>query len=144
VARTVPEAAWDHGAVSSLDLAHRYGAPPRWRRPAVIALSVVIGLVFAVWLAWTTFVHATPEAESSLVGWRVVDAHRATAHVDVALRDGVRASCVVRAYAADHTTVGELAFTPRDGRNDLDIRTERRATSVELIGCTTPDQPRPR
>ena len=54
------------------------------------------------------------------------------------------ASCRVRAFAEDHTTVGEISFTPAQGRNDVEIRTERRATSIDLIGCTTPDQERPR
>ena len=62
----------------------------------------------------------------------------------VQLEDGVEASCRVRALAEDKTAVGELAFTPVDGVNEVVIRTERRATSVEKLGCTSPDQPRPR
>ena len=50
----------------------------------------------------------------------------------------------MRAYAEDHTSVGELAFTPADGDNEVVVRTERRATSLEKIGCTAPGQPRPR
>jgi hypothetical protein len=59
----------------------------------------------------------------------------------------VEASCTLRAYAVDHTTVGELTFTPdpTEGRRQVEtIRTERRATSVESIGCTAPGQDRPR
>ena len=48
------------------------------------------------------------------------------------------ASCLLRAIAEDHTTVGEVAFEPVDGRNEVSVRTERRATSVELVGCTAP------
>ena len=54
------------------------------------------------------------------------------------------ASCTLRAFAEDHSTVGELAFEPVDGRNEVTLRTERRATSVTLLGCTAPGQPRPR
>ena len=50
----------------------------------------------------------------------------------------------VKAFAEDHTVVGEATFTPVAGRNEVTLRTERRATSVESVGCTTPDQPRPR
>ena len=50
----------------------------------------------------------------------------------------------MRALAEDKTAVGELAFTPVDGVNEVVIRTERRATRVEKLGCTSPDQPRPR
>ena len=52
---------------------------------------------------------------------------------------------MLRAYAEDHTVVGELSFTPeRSGRTDQTVRTERRATSVELMGCTAEGQNRPR
>ena len=107
---------------------------------AVAALAVV----FLAWVAWVAWVHGTPAAESELVGYEVQSDSSAVAHLDVQLEDGVRASCRVRATAEDHTTVGEVAFTPEQGRNDIVVRTERRATSVELIGCTTPDQERPR
>jgi hypothetical protein len=59
----------------------------------------------------------------------------------------VQASCTLRAYAEDHTTVGELTFSPEPGsgsRQVETIRTERRATSVESVGCTAPGQDHPR
>jgi hypothetical protein len=37
-----------------------------------------------------------------------------------------------------------VVFTPADGRNEVQIRTERRATSADLVGCTAQGQPRPR
>jgi hypothetical protein len=43
--------------------------------------------------------------------------------------------------------VGELSFTPEYGADqplEETVRTERRATSLELIGCTAPGQSRPR
>ena len=54
---------------------------------------------------------------------------------------------MLRAYAEDHSTVGELTFTPdpSEGRRQVrTMRTERRATSVDKLGCTAPDQHRPR
>jgi hypothetical protein len=134
--------------VSSQDLGDRYGAPAPWRRRALVVASAALGVVFLVWLAWTAWAHATPDVESSLVGYEVVDEHTATARVQVRLADeDVEASCLVRAYAEDHTTVGELAFTPEYGADqpiEVTVRTERRATSVERVGCTTPGEPRPR
>jgi hypothetical protein len=91
--------------------------------------------------------HATPDVSSELVGFEVVDDHAVTAHVDVSFQGDAKelgASCEVRAIAADHTVVGEASFVPNDGSNVVDVRTERRATSVESVGCTTPDQRRPR
>jgi hypothetical protein len=81
---------------------------------------------------------------SELVGYTVVDLHSATASVEVDLDDGVEARCLVRASAEDHTTVGELSFVPEPGRNEVEIRTEREATSVSLVGCTSDGQPQPR
>jgi hypothetical protein len=128
-------------------LTARYGEPRPWRRRAVLVGSGLLGLLALSWLAWTTFVHATPEVSSELVGWQVVDDHAVSAQIDVVIRsddEDLDASCQVRAMAADHTVVGEASFTPTAGRNVVEVRTERRATSVESVGCTTPDQHRPR
>nr|WP_258562710.1 DUF4307 domain-containing protein [Nocardioides sp. MAH-18] len=111
----------------------------------MIGVVVVVAAAFLGWLGWTIWEQSTPDARSELVGYDVVDEHAATATVDVRLRTGdVVATCRLRAYAEDHSVVGEATFTPEDGRNEVDVRTERRATSVELLGCTTPDQRRAR
>jgi hypothetical protein len=81
------------------------------------------------------------------VSWEVVDDGAVTARVDVVIRgdaEDLRATCRVQAVAADHVVVGEATFTPTEGRNQVEVRTERRATAVDSVGCTTPDQPRPR
>ncbi|MDQ4053515.1 MAG: DUF4307 domain-containing protein [Actinomycetota bacterium] len=129
-------------------LAERYGAPSPWRRRALVGGCVVVVAVFLGWLAWTAFVHSTPEVESELVSFDAVDAHTATARVSIDRRDDdVEATCLVRAFAEDHSVVGELSWSP-DGeareQDDVTIRTERLATSVELVGCITEDQSRPR
>ena len=126
------------------DLTDRYGAPAPWRRPVLIAAVAALAVVFLAWVAWVAWAHGTPAAESELVGYEVRDDSSAVAHIDVQLEDDVTASCRVRAFAEDHTTVGEVSFTPIPGRNDVEVRTERRATSIDLVGCTTPDQQRPR
>ena len=126
------------------DLTDRYGAPARWRRPAVVGLAVVLAVVGLTWLGWTAWFHGSPDVRSEVVTFEVTSDHEVEARVDVQLGDGVEASFRVRALAEDKTAVGELAFTPVDGANEVVIRTERRATSVEKLGCTSPDQPRPR
>src|SRR3954451_1141865 len=129
-------------------LSERYGTPAPWRRRTVIAASALVAAVFLGWLAWTVYEHSTPEVTSELETFSIEDDHSATAVVVVVLDDAdVQASCTLRAYAADHTTVGELTFTPdpSQGRRQVEtIRTERRATSVENIGCTAPGQDQPR
>ena len=129
-------------------LTDRYGAPAPWRRRAVIAASVVVALAFLGWLGWTTWEHSTPAVDSEIVGYSIDGEHEATAKVEVRLEDSdVHATCLLRAYAEDHTVVGELSFTPVYGAAqpiEKTVRTERRATSVELVGCTAPGEPRPR
>ncbi len=131
--------------MSDTDLADRYGRPAPWRRTAVLTASGLVGALALSWLAWTTLFHSTPDVSSEIVGWEVVDDHSVTARIDVVIRGGdVRATCRVQAIAADHVVVGAVTFVPREGRNAVDVRTERRATSIENVGCTTEGQERPR
>jgi hypothetical protein len=102
------------------------------------------------WVIWAAVGHATPEARSALVAFRTPGEHVAKATVTVVRTDrDVRASCLLRASARDHSVVGELNFTvgpdrPETTTGTKQIRTERKATAVELIGCTTSDQARRR
>ena len=132
-------------------LAERYGRPSPVARRTLVTVVVVVAAAFLGWLTWTALFHGNPDVTSELVSFTVDDEHQVTARLDVRLDDeDVVATCVLRAIAEDHTVVGELAFDVRaddlDGGTVLEreIRTERRATSVDPIGCTTPDQRRPR
>jgi hypothetical protein len=130
-------------------VADRYGSPSAARRRTVIVASGVIGVLALAWLAWAAWAQSTPDVQSSLRSFDVVDTHTTTATVVVKRRSGeVSASCLVRAFAADHSVVGELNYKVTGGREttvgEVTMRTEREATSVELIGCTTAEQPRPR
>jgi hypothetical protein len=132
-------------------LAERYGTSSPWRRRVVVAGSVLVSAVFLGWLTWTALAHADPDVSSELVAFQVDGDHEVSARLHLELgADDVRATCLLRAIAEDHTVVGELSFevdaadVPGAGTLERSVRTERRATSVELLGCTTPDQPRPR
>ena len=129
-------------------LVDRYGAPAPWRRRALIAASVTVAVVSGSWLGWTTWDHSTPDVQSELVNFEVLDEHAATADVRMQFRSpSVEATCLLRAFAEDHSVVGELSFTPSAAVNGMltqTVRTERRATSVESIGCTADGQARPR
>ncbi|WP_181311497.1 DUF4307 domain-containing protein [Nocardioides campestrisoli] len=129
---------------SQADLATRYGTPPRGRRRLAITLVVLLAVVSLGWLGWAAWFHGSPAASSGQVGYQVVDDHTVTVVVDVRL-DGVEeADCLVRAYSSDKATVGELAFTGVDGRQEVTVRTERRATSAENVGCRVEGQARRR
>lgn len=134
--------------MSSPALAERYGASSPWRRRVALAVSAVVVAAFAAWVAWTVLDQTSPQVTSEIRTFEVTGEHNATAVVAVSLSaPDVRASCTLRAFAADHSVVGELRFDPTDqgGRiQTRDIRTERRATSVDMVGCTAPGQNRPR
>ena len=126
-------------------LAERYAAPPAWRRPVTIAAVVVVAVIALAWLAWVAFEESNPKVESQLNGFDVVDDHTVTVRVDVRVTSGTTgASCTVEALASDHSIVGELHFRPRSGANDVTVRTERLATSVDVPGCLANGQNRPR
>jgi hypothetical protein len=109
----------------------------------ILALSALVAAAGLTWLVWTAWFHSTPEVSSEVITYDVVSDHETITTVRVKLQDGVVATCRVRAYAEDHTPVGELVFTPTDGTNEVVVRTERRATTIEKLGCTAPGQPRP-
>ncbi len=126
----------------------RYGAPTPWRRRALVIGCCAVAAVFLTWLVWTSWQHANPPVDSELVSFDVVDEHSATAVLQLQFADDdVEATCLLRAFADDHTVVGELSFTPdptAGTRVEQTVRTERRATSVESVGCTAEGQSRPR
>lgn len=136
--------------MSEPNLADRYGAPSPAQRRLVIGLSVVGGLVFLVWLGWSALAQADPDVSSDLVTYTIDGEHAASARIDVRIDDDdVVATCLLRAHAEDHTVVGELSFevTAADLASgstvSREVRTERMATSIELVGCTAPGQSRP-
>ncbi len=89
-----------------------------------------------VWTVWVVWIKSNPVISSTLATWEVVDDHSAVASVRVTLDDDVRdPSCLIRATAEDHVTVGDLTFTPVAGNNEVTIRTERMATSVDLVAA---------
>ena len=137
------------GDVRTDELADRYGTASPARRRTVILASGVIGLLALAWVAWAAWFQGTPDVQSSLRSFEVVGAHAVRADVAVKPRSrDVSASCLLRAFSADHSVVGELNFKVAGETGttlrEVTLRTEREATSVELIGCTTADQSRPR
>lgn len=131
------------------DLASRYGVPPPSRRWLLTAVATLLALAGLVWLAWVALFHSSPEVTSELVGYDVQGQHAVTATFTVVRSaPDVSASCLLRALAADHAVVGELTVPvdsgPTTARVTSSVRTERAATGVDLVGCTSQDQARPR
>ena len=94
------------------DLAARYGTRSEGRRRALVAVVVVVAAAGLSWLVWVMLVHGRPLAQSDINGFETVDQHRTTASFTVVRRDAdVVASCLLRAFASDHSIVGELDVT---------------------------------
>ena len=115
----------------------------------MIALAIVLAAALLGWLVWATFLHSRPEVTSQLVGFDVRGQHSTSATFTVVRRQpDVRASCLLQASAADHAVVGELKVPVASGDAEQQLtktmRTERRATTVDLVGCTAPGQSRRR
>ena len=129
-------------------LTRRYGAPSVARHRLVVAGSALLVAVFLTWLVWAIWLNSNPKVTSELQRFSVTDDHQVTAVVAVHLSDdSVRAACQVRALAEDHSVVGEVTLRPDPSKGELQgvtIRTDRRATSVESLGCTAPGQDKPR
>ncbi len=131
------------------DLAYRYGMPGRTNRlvAGVLVAALLAGAVG--FLGWTVLFHGDPEVRSQLRAYEVVSDHEAEASFQV-VREyrTTEAVCRLQALAEDHAVVGEVTLPVTDGPEDqtllLPIRTERRATTVASLGCTTAEQPRPR
>ncbi len=130
-------------------MTERYGRTSPRRRALVILVSGLVGVVGLAWLGWAAWFESTPDVQSSMKTFRVIDGHGVEATISVKTRaSSVQASCRVRAYAFDHSVVGErnvkVGGTTGTVRLVVPFRTERPATSVELVGCTSSDQARPR
>lgn len=129
-------------------LEDRYGKTRPARSKGVVALAVVVIAAGLSWLAWAMLEQGRPEAQSALVGFDPQGQHAVAATFDVVRRSAdVEASCLLRAFAADHSIVGEANVAvgpggPERQRLTETVRTEREATSVEMVGCLTEDQRR--
>ncbi|WP_406051650.1 DUF4307 domain-containing protein [Kribbella sp. NBC_00889] len=136
-----------HGS-SAADLDARYGRGRRSRRPLIIGVVAVVAAAGLAWLAWAAIVGSNPPVTSRLLRFEVTSATSATATIQVDRTKSVEANCRLQAKSADFSIVGELTLTipadsPRHQTLPATLTTQRSATSVVLIGCTTADSHRP-
>jgi len=114
----------------------------------IIGLAAVLAVAGLAWLLWAAVIGANPPVTSRLLAFKVVSETQVTATVQVDRSKPVEASCRIQAKAADFSIVGELTLTvpadsPRQQTLPATLTTQRTATSVVLIGCTTADSHRP-
>lgn len=144
----MPESSASPAANPTADLNARYGRAGRSRRPLVIGGLGIVVLAGLVWLVWAAWVQSNPAVTSQLQGFDIVSATSAKATMTVDRTKSVEASCRLQAKAADFSIVGELTVTvpadaPRHQVLPVALTTQRSATTVVLVGCTTADQHRP-
>ncbi|MFC0625957.1 DUF4307 domain-containing protein [Kribbella deserti] len=129
----------------------RYGRVRRaGRRSLLLALGGLLVLAGLAWLVWVAVLHSTPPVASRLIGFEIVSPSAAKATIEVERSDDVTAAaCRVQAKAPDFSVVGEVTVNvaaggPQRQMLTADVTTQRAATAVVLIGCTTPGSDRPR
>lgn len=135
-------------ATPTSDLSARYGRGGRSRRPLLIGVLGIVVLAGLVWLVWAAWVQSNPPVRSELQGFKVVSPTSVTATMTVDRNKSVEASCRLQAKAADFSIVGEVTVTiPADSARHqtmpVTLTTQRSATTVVLVGCTTADQHHP-
>lgn len=123
----------------------RYGAARPGRRLGVIIASTLLAVAFLAWVGWAAWFHGDRAIEADVSAYDITGTHEVRVKVDARIRDDqVRGTCLVRATAQDHTVVGELNLTVEQIQEQkgrwIPIRTERKATTVELVRCTESGQ----
>lgn len=133
---------------TSATLDARYGRTGRSRRVLMLGIVGTLALVALIWLLWVAFIQSNPPVSSRLLGFKIASPTSATATIQVDRSKAVEAQCRLQAKAADFSIVGELTVTvapdsPRQQSIDATLTTQRAATAVVLVGCTTADAHRP-
>jgi Domain of unknown function (DUF4307) len=131
------------------DLSERYGSTSPRQRVIATVLIVVVAVSSVGFVGWTALFHSTPEVQSRMTYFDFPDDRTAVARLTV-VRDApdTIATCVLRAVSEDFAIVGETEITVTTGPTtqavEVEIPTERRATTVTTDGCTSNGQQRPR
>jgi hypothetical protein len=122
-------------------LRQRYGTHRPRRRIAGIVVVVLLAGAGLGWLAWAAIFHANPAVDADVASFDVRGPHRIDATVQLRVHDKESAgSCLLRASAEDHSVVGERRFHVSGATVSpsatYSVRTERLATTVEVVSCT--------
>ena len=133
----------------STDLSARYGGSSPRQRVIATVLIVVVAVTSVGFVGWSALFHSSPEVQSRMTYFDFPDDRTAIARLTV-VRDApdTIATCLLRAVSEDFAIVGETEITVTTGPTtqsvEVEIPTERRATTVTTDGCTSNGQQRPR
>ena len=131
------------------DLSERYGSTSARQRVVATVLIVVVAVTSIGFVGWSALFHSNPEVQSRLTYYDFPDDRTALARLTVVRKTpDTIATCLLRAVSEDFAIVGEAEVTVTTGSTtqavEVEIPTERRATTVTTDGCTSNDQQRPR
>ncbi|MCX4788951.1 MULTISPECIES: DUF4307 domain-containing protein [unclassified Streptomyces] len=122
---------------------NRYGrsADQRADRKLTI-IGSVLGVVLLGVVGWIGYAYITGQGISAeVIKRQVVSDARVDVHLEVRKDKDAKGYCTLRAQHEDGSEVArkDFRFDDRTDRVDrvLSLRTTSRATSVELLGCTT-------
>ncbi len=136
-------------ATEPTDLSQRYASSSPRQRVIATVLVVVVAVTSIGFVGWSALFHSSPEVQSRLTYFDFPDDRTATARLTVVRdADDTVATCLLRAVSEDFAIVGEREVTVTTGPTtqsvEVEIPTERRATTVTTDGCTSEGQQRPR
>jgi hypothetical protein len=103
-------------------------------------VGAVLGVLSLAGIGWigADYVAGQP-VSGQVIKFKVVSGRTVEVHLEVRKDAGVRGVCTLRARAADGGEVGRKDVTVPGGAEQVDtvasLRTTRRATSAELLGC---------
>ncbi|MCI0383891.1 DUF4307 domain-containing protein [Streptomyces sp. CNQ085] len=106
------------------------------------AVGAVLGVAFLALIAWfgVSYVAGT-RVSGELIKFEIVSDREVAVHLEVRKDEDVTGVCTVNTLAEDGGDVGRADFTFDGPRGRIDeivtVRTTGRATSAQLIGCTT-------
>jgi uncharacterized protein (DUF58 family) len=105
-------------------------------------LGAVLGAGLLALLVWFGTAHVGgADVSGSLIKFKVVSGEAVEAHLEVRKERGAEGVCVLRALEPGGAEVGRKEVRVGAGRERVDqvvtVRTTARATSAELLSCTT-------
>ncbi|MFF2405391.1 DUF4307 domain-containing protein [Streptomyces sp. NPDC058092] len=124
---------------------NRYGRSADQRADRKLRIiGSVLGVALLGMVGWIGYGYITGQGISAeVIKRQVVSDARVDVHLEVRKDKNVKGSCTLRAQHEDGSEVArkDFRFDDRTDRVDrvLSLRTTSRATSVELLGCTTDD-----
>ena len=104
------------------------------------AVGAVLGTLLVAFIAWSGFSYVSgQDVSGEMIKFKVVSDRAVDVHLEVRKETGVDGVCTVRALDVTKGEVGRKDVRFADAGDRVDrvttVRTTKRATAAELIGC---------